>query len=280
MKFSVSICVYDKDNPIYFKESLESIINQKLQPNQIVLTIDGPVNSELEDIINDFSKICINENIQYNMIQLEQNKGHGEARRIGIENCQYDTVAIADADDINDYERFYKQIEFFKNNRDASVVGGQILEIEHDTKKAVAKKTVPLNSTELNEYIKRRCPMNQATVMFKKSEVLKAGGYIDFFHNEDYYLWIRMYLRAAKFYNIDSILVYVRVSSDYFSRRGGWLYFKSEYRIQKIMFDNDIIGLFRYIFNVVVRFTVQIILTDRLRGFVFKKLFRKEVKNV
>ncbi len=280
MKFSVSVCVYDKDNPLYFKEALESIINQKLIPNQIVITVDGPINKQLENVISEFEDTCISLDIELNVVRLEENKGHGEARRIGIENSKYELVAVADADDLNDCERFSKQIEFFSNTPDASVVGGQMLEIEHDTKKLVSEKNVPLSNEDINEYIKSRCPMNQATVMFKKSEVLKAGGYIDFFHNEDYYLWIRMYLNNAKFYNMDSVLVYVRVNKDYFNRRGGFKYFASEYKIQKIMLKNGIISLFRFCFNVIIRFIIQVVLTDSLRGFIFKKLFREKVENV
>jgi hypothetical protein len=34
--------------------------------------------------------------------------------------------------------------------------------------------------------------MNQVSVMFKKSFAETAGGYIDWFCEEDYYLWIRI----------------------------------------------------------------------------------------
>lgn len=280
MNFSVSLCVYDKDDSLYFKEALESIVTQKLLPTQVVITVDGPINKPLENEIKKFGDVCSSLSIAFTTVCLEKNRGHGEARRVGIEHCSYELVAIADADDLNDYERFYRQVEFFESTPDASVVGGQMMEIEHDTKKSISQKSVPLSSEELDVYLKRRCPMNQATVMFKKSQVLKAGGYIDFFHNEDYYLWIRMYLNGAKFYNLDTILVYVRVGRDYFGRRGGWNYFMSEYKIQKIMFEHRIIGLFQFIFNISVRFVIQLLLTDALREFIFKKLLRKKVKNV
>jgi glycosyltransferase involved in cell wall biosynthesis len=276
MDFSVSICVYDKDNPLYFKEALDSLIKQKLPPSQIVITVDGPINESLENVIEKFEQISLDSGVELNIVRLKENMGHGEARRVGIESCRYDYIAIADADDINDFDRFYEQTQFFKNHKDVSVVGSQMLEIQHDTKKVVAKKIVPLSNDEISQYIKSRCPMNQATVMFKKDDVLKAGGYIDFFHNEDYYLWIRMFLNDAKFYNIDKTLVYVRVNNDYFNRRGGWNYFKSEYNIQKILFKNNIISFLRFILNVSIRFVIQILLTDKMRGFIFKKLFRKK----
>ena len=44
--------------------------------------------------------------------------------------------------------------------------------------------------------------MNQVSVMFRKNDVINAGGYLDWHFNEDYYLWIRMYLNGFKFKNI------------------------------------------------------------------------------
>ena len=64
------------------------------------------------------------------------------------------------------------------------------------------------------------------TVMFKKDEVLEAGNYKQFYHNEDYYLWVRMYLNGGNFYNIPEILVDVRINEKFYGRRGGLKYFK------------------------------------------------------
>ena len=45
-KFSVSMCVYGKDNPEWFKTAVDSILNQTRQPNEVVLVVDGPVPDE------------------------------------------------------------------------------------------------------------------------------------------------------------------------------------------------------------------------------------------
>jgi len=280
MKFSVCICVYDKDNAQYFKEALESILNQKLVPNEIVLVADGPINQELKNIINQFKEQTLLLDIDFKVIYLPINKGHGEARRVGIEQAKYEIVALADADDLNDYNRFFKQIEIFKSIPLISVVGAQIMEIEHDTKIPISKKEVPIKDKEIKKYLKTRCPFNQMSVMFKRADVLSSGNYIDFYHNEDYYLWIRMYLNGCIFYNHPDILVLARMNPEFYNRRGGFKYFLSEYKIQKIMLKHSIISLPIFGFNVVVRFVIQILLPESLRGFIFKKLFRKEVQNV
>ncbi len=277
MEFSTSLCVYDKDNTQYFKEALKSIVNQSLLPKQIVLVVDGLINNKLQDTIVDFEQVTLELEIEFTPIYLKQNVGHGEARKVSIENAIYELVALMDADDLSRYNRFEKQINVFKSDDTLSIVGGQIMEISHATKREISIRKVPLEDKEIKEYMKQRCPFNQVSVMFKKSDVIEAGNYVDFYHNEDYYLWVRMYLMGCKFQNIPEILVDVRINEEFYNRRGGWRYFLSELKLQKIMYKNSIISLVRFMFNSSVRFILQVVLTDSIRGFIFKKLFRKKV---
>ena len=60
-------------------------------------------------------------------------------------------------------------------------------------------------------------------------------------------------------------------------RRGGWRYFKSERALQKYMRKTGVIGTATYTANVAKRFIVQVLLPNRLRGWVFKKFARKAV---
>ena len=55
-------------------------------------------------------------------------------------------------------------------------------------------------------------------------------------------------------------------------------YFKSEKKLQKYMLENHVIGAGAYFVNVLKRFIVQVMLTDTLRGIVFKKFARTQVK--
>lgn len=277
MNFSVCICVYNMDNASYFEEALKSIINQSLAPTQIVLVVDGLINDDLQNIINNFMRDCLSLTISLDVTYLERNKGHGEARRVSIENARYDLIALMDADDISRYERFEKQVSVFNNNNNFSIVGGQIMEISHDSKKEISMRNVPSTDKNIKEYLKTRCPFNQMSVMFKKNDVLKAGNYIDFYHNEDYYLWVRMYLEGFEFYNIPEVLVDVRINKDFYNRRGGWKYFLSEFKLQRIMHKYNIISLLRLIFNSSARFVIQVLVPLKLRWVLFKLFFRNKL---
>jgi len=143
-KFSVSMCVYKNNNPEHFKKALESVINQTRQPDEIVL-----------------------------VVRLPKNVGHGNARRKGLENCSYELIALMDADDISVSDRFEKQIKCFEEEKELSIVGGLIEEFIDTTDKVVGVRTVPTDDKDIKTFLRKRCPFNQVTVMFKKTDVAR-----------------------------------------------------------------------------------------------------------
>ncbi len=269
-KFTVSMCVYKNDNSEHFKEALESVINQTRIPDEIVLVVDGPVPESTNEVIKKYEYRPF-----FKVVRLSDNVGHGEARRIGLENCTNDLIALMDADDISISDRFEKQIKCFEKDEKVSIVGGNIKEFIRSVDNIVGVREVPQNDIEIKQYLKKRCPFNQMTVMFKRSDVNKAGGYKDWYHNEDYYLWIRMFQSGFTFMNLEDSLVLVRVGKEMYSRRGGWKYFKSEAKLQKYMFSSGIINFATFAKNVLIRLILQVLMPNRLRGFIFKKFARK-----
>jgi len=272
MKFSVLISVYEKDNPQYFKIALESVFEQTVTPTEVVLVVDGPIPKETSQVIQTMEKMYENLNVIY----LKQNLGHGGSRSKGLKNCSYELVAVMDSDDISVPDRFEKQLKCFENDKGVSVIGGYIKEFEGDVEHVIGLRKVPLEDGEIKQYLKTRCPVNFVTTMFKKSHVNEVGGFIDWYCEEDYYLWVRMCLAGYKFKNIPDCLVHVRMNPDSYMRRGGLRYFKSEASLQKYMYDNRIISLTRLIFNVSIRFVVQVLITNSLRGVLFKTVFRSK----
>jgi len=158
------------------------------------------------------------------------------------------------------------------------VVGSNIAEFEENINDLKTIREVPLLDNDIKRYMKKRCPMNQMSVMFKKNNIILAGGYLDWYHEEDYYLWIRMALKNMKFKNLKEILVFARVSSTTYLRRGGVKYYSSEKKLQKYMYNSKIIKYPRYVYNIFIRFIVQILLPNKLRKIVFNNFARKNIK--
>lgn len=269
ISFSVAMCVYGGDNAEHFRLAVDSILNQTVRPDEVVLVVDGPIPEALEDIVTSYEKLPI-----FKVVRLKENQGHGVARRTSLDNCTYDYVALMDADDISTPRRFEKQLEVLHNDRSLSIVGGNIAEFVDDQDNVVGYRNVPYTDQNIKYYLKKRCPMNQVTVMFRKKDIDDVGGYIDWYCEEDYYLWVRMYLAGMRFSNIPEILVNVRVGKEMYQRRGGIKYFMSELNLQTYMLKNKIIGVPTYVINVFKRLIVQVLLPNRLRGWVFRKFAR------
>lgn len=266
LQFSVSMCVYSGDAPQYFDEALHSVFNQSRIPDEVVLVVDGPVSNDINDIIWKYQN-----SFNLRVIRLEKNMGHGIARNEGLKKCTYDYVAIADADDINDYYRFEKEMECFENDITLDVVGSGVKHFYNKVDNIISIENLPLYDKDIKKFLKKRCPFAQPTVIFKKSQVIKAGGYLDWYHAEDYYLWLRMFLIGSKFQNLEYTLVYMRSTENQLKRRGGYKYFKSLKKLFKYMLKNNIINIFEYLYNICTRFTIQVVFPAKIRNYIRKK---------
>lgn len=271
-KFSVCMCVYHADNPVFVKEAINSVFfNQTVRPSEIIIVVDGQIDNNLNNLIIFYE----NQKEFFKVIRLQKNEGHAIARQKASNASSNDIIAIMDADDISVYNRFELQLKVLEKNPDISVVGGQIKEFIGSIDHVVGERVVPLQDCDIKKYLKGRCPMNLVTVMYRKQDVDSAGGFLDWYCEEDYYLWIRMFLNGLKFQNVPESLVNVRVGSEMYRRRGGWKYFRSEAKLQRFMLIHKIISFPRYLFNVIVRFIIQVATPNWLRSFIFQKLFRK-----
>lgn len=272
MNFSVCTSVYKNDKPEYIRVALDSmLVHQTVTPNEVVLVQDGPVPYETSKLLLQF-KDKYGEKL--NIIKLTENKGLGNALKLGVENAKYDIIARMDSDDICTPDRFEKQQAYMEAHPECDIIGGQISEFIGSPERIVAIRRVPCNNSEILKDMQKRCSMNHMTVMFRKEAVLKAGSYQDWFWNEDYYLWIRMILAGCEFANLSDILVNVRTGKDMYARRGGMKYFKSEAKLQMYMYNHNLIGGGYLLTNIAKRLIVQVLLPNRIRGWVFRTFAR------
>lgn len=265
-KYSVLMSLYKKEKPEYLRLAIDSMLNQTVPPDEIVMVEDGPLTDELYAVLDEYPML--------HRVKNETNLGLGISLQKGLLATKNDVVARMDTDDIAGVSRCEKQLEFLNNNPDISVVGGQTEEFIGSPDHIVAKRIVPLKDIELKEFNKKRCPFNHMTVMFKKKDIIEAGSYQDWFWNEDYYLWIRLALAGKKFANLPDVLVLVRTGEDMYQRRGGIKYFQSEAKLQKFMLDNNIINKPRYLINISERLVLQVLMPNKLRGWIFRTFAR------
>ena len=271
MNFSVLMSLYYKEDPAYLRQCMDSLLAQTVLPEQIVIVKDGPLTASLEAVLEEFTSRAP---ALYTIVPLEKNVGLGLALAEGMLHCRNELVARMDTDDICRSDRFALQLAEFEKDPTLDVCGSHIAEFEGSPQNIVTRRTVPLTNDAICQYQKRRDGVNHVTVMFKKSKVLEAGNYQSCMLMEDTYLWVRMMLCGAVFCNLDDDLVYVRIGSDMFERRGGLAYFKKYRQGRKKVKETGYIGLWDYYYTLAVQLVVAL-LPNGLRGWIFKKLLHR-----
>lgn len=225
--FSVLISIYYKENPDWFREALDSVFAQTVQPSEIVLVEDGPLTPELYAVIDEYSKL----HPIFNIVKNEKNLGLGLALQKGVLACNNEIIARMDTDDVLPKERFEKQLAKISEGYD--VVSCWSLYYEGSVENVIAVKHRPEKHEDIVKLAHRRSPVCHAACFMRKSAVIDSGNYLHKQYYEDYHLWIRMILKGYKFYNIQESLYYVRTSMNQVGRRGGLSYLKNEIKIFK-----------------------------------------------
>lgn len=223
--FSVLMSIYHKENSSWFNRAMQSIWDeQTVMPSEIILVLDGPLTTELYSVIADW-QIKLGDVLR--TVPLKKNVGLGDALNIGLQHCTNELVARMDTDDIAHPARFEKQLAIFQE-KNIDVCSSWITEFDSDEFAFTGLRKLPEQHEDIAIYAKTRCPINHPAVMYKKTAVEKSGGYQKMMWFEDYYLWVRMLISGARFYNIQEPLVHMRAGIGQLERRSGKEYAKSE----------------------------------------------------
>lgn len=269
MSFSVLMSVYQKENPEYLKEALQSVFFQTLPPQEVILVKDGPLTEGLEGIIRTYEKNYP----QLVVCPLDENVGLGRALQQGIAHCSYDLVARMDTDDIAVASRFEKQYQYMCEHPEIAVTGGLMEEFD-DEGNIRQMKHMPEDQQEILKYARLRNPLNHMTVMFRKADVLQAGGYRHFPYLEDYDLWSRMLAGGAQFYNIQEVLVKARISEQLYERRGGYGYCRNYLQLRRQQRNQGLLTLGQYVKACIVTMGITLI-----SGSFRQKIYGKYLRN-
>ena len=219
-KYSVLISVYKNEKAEFFIQSIDSMLSQTAMPEQIVLVKDGPLYRELDDVIETYQA---KQPELFTVISLEKNVGLGSALDIGMDACRNELVARMDSDDISVPSRCEKQLARFRDNPQLDIVGTYISEFEDDPAHIRAIREVPVDHREIVSFARRRLPFNHPSVMYKKSAVIRCGGYGQARRKEDLHLFLSMLNSGCIAENIPESLLYYRANTDNLQRRKSWI---------------------------------------------------------
>lgn len=230
--YSALLCVNNTEKSEWLSIALDSMLNQTMKPDEIVLVQNGSLPEDLDATIHQYKE-------KYpgiiKILPLLDKVGLGTALRQGVLACSHGFIACMDADGYSVPTRIEEELVTLIEKK-VDMVGSVINEFVDSTDNVVAHRAFPEDPEQIYKFAKRNVPMAHSSVLFKKRMVLACGNYEDFYLAEDYALFIRLLSIYAKGYNIQKPLVYKRVREEFYEQRRGWNYFKAMLRFNKKFF--------------------------------------------
>lgn len=221
---SVIMSEYNSDI-VLLKESIRSIINQTYKNFELVLIDDGSEN-DLNSIVKEFNDKRIK------LYKNEKNCGLVYSLNKALNKAKGVYIVRMDTDDYSYKDRLSKQVEFMEKNPQYTVVGGNV--DYFDGNEIWGRTNFYGNITR--EKIMNGSPLIHPSIIAKKRELLKVGGYPDYNRCEDYALWIELFSKGYKLYNMSDIVLRYHLSiNDYKkrilkTRRGFFKLLKNKYK--------------------------------------------------
>ncbi|MEX5255273.1 glycosyltransferase [Kocuria arenosa] len=266
-EFSVLMPVYRADTAERVRRAAESAtVEQQRRPAELVVVRDGPIPAPLEA---ELDRLVRELPVPVVRVDLERNEGLTAALNAGLDRCRHDVVARADADDVSYPRRFAVQLPVIEDGAD--LVGSSMHEIGDDEGTPIALRRAPVGERDILSVSRRRNPVSHPTVVFRRSAVRAAGGYVHVPLAEDYWLWVRMLRAGADVRNVAEPLVGYRVSAGSYERRGGWRVLRAELALQARLRGIGHVGFLQWGRNVVVRGGYRFVPT-RLRELAYRAM--------
>lgn len=228
--YSVLMSVYAKERPEWLRAAVESILSQTVLPSEFVIVEDGLLTDGLYEEIAHFE--TENPGL-FRIVSYPENHGLGYALRVGMASCTKPVVARMDSDDLARPDRMEVQLSLMEE-QGLDMVGSQVVEFAGSPDRPVAATDLPENHDAIVAYSKRRNPFRHPPMTFKREKVLEAGSYNpEFLYFEDWDLFNRMLAIGCRAGNAHEPLVAMRVSPDFYARRGGASYLCHVWRFKR-----------------------------------------------
>lgn len=275
---SIVLNIWNGDNHVSLRRSLNSISQQKLKPDEVIAVIDGAISSDLEAVVSQFAK---QDDFQVQLIRLPTAKGLWNGRNQGIAASRNEFIALHDADDVMHPERLSVQIRKMLANQ-LDVLGSPVFEFDSISGEIMGLRKFDADKEILKKMLWQNV-INNSSVMLRKSAVDSVGGLRNVYLAEDYDLYLRL-LRAGKNIAVtNEVLQAFSVDGKTSKRRGGVRFFSSELSLHQTVKSFNYFGSLRLFLRLFLRLIFRLspnFVRDFHRKFFQLKTANKQVGNL
>lgn len=232
-KVSVIMGIYNMANKKNIvKLAIESILNQTYRDFEFIICDDGS-NDDTYNVV----KNIVKGDERVILLKNEKNKGLAYSLNRCIEKAKGKYIARMDSDDISESNRLEKQIQFLDAHSEYAMVGCNLLLINDKGiwgKRILAekpnKKSFLFTSPFCHPAIVMRRKVLDNVNYYKVEKITRRA--------EDYDLFMRIYAKGYKGYNMQEFLYQFREDNDTYKRRAykyRWDEFQIRYRGFKML---------------------------------------------
>ena len=186
----------------YIREAITSVLEQTYRNFELLIVNDGSTDDTISVVLS----------FKDPRIVLVDQDHHGIAQALNTGLRLADTYYVArfDADDICMPDRLEKQFNFLEDHPDYILVGSDAEYILEHGDFLFSFKCIAHSNEEVQRNMYVYCPFIHSSVMYKRDEVISAGGYNEHAHHfEDYLLWTGL-AKMGKMQNLREPLIKVR----------------------------------------------------------------------
>jgi len=174
MLYTIGVVIVARNAESFITQALESVKNQTLKPNQVVVVDDGSTDGTASILEAWQSQIP-------HLILIKTNqKGIGPGRNIGNEACQTDYIAVLDSDDLLDSQAIQAYAEFIYRHKDADLI---YADCAYFWKNPTQSFKLAYSDFSSSSAYKWRImgglviPFKHSGMLYRKSTVMELGGY-------------------------------------------------------------------------------------------------------
>lgn len=203
---SISVIMGVNQNTAFLKEAINSILQQSHKEFEFLI-IANNCEDGLISVLEQFKDPRIHL-FRTAIGQLSFNLN------FALNQSQGDLIVRMDSDDIAHPDRIKIQLQHFLENKSLVVLGTSCEHIDQEGK-VIKVEVRPKTNLEIRSQIYYKNPICHPSVMFRKSEILKVGGYLGGRVSEDYSLWLRL-IRNNEiiFKNLEEPLLKYRIHAE------------------------------------------------------------------
>ncbi len=224
--------VYNAED--FIGQTIESVLSQSYRNWEMIIVEDCSTDRSRE-IVRTYS--TADERIH--LIELEENKGVGGARNVGLQKARGNLIAFIDSDDCWYPEKLEKQVRFMREgNFPISFTAYEIIDKEGNSLDRVVHA---IDKVSLHIYLKNTI-IGFSSSMINR-EIIGDVSISNMRLRVDTQLWIRLLKRGFTAYGIDEVLMKYRVHSKSISRnkaKAARLTWNLYYKIEKLGFFHSV----------------------------------------